>query len=109
MRLNRHILDMGISLQKLMQEKIVQERERKKVELNVLQTQMNPHFLYNTLNSMRLMAGMQGKSGIANMLEKLGKLLRANLAVEGMEIPLSTELELLDSYVYIQNIRLMEK
>lgn len=109
MRLNRHILDMGISLQKLMQEKIVQERERKKVELNVLQTQMNPHFLYNTLNSMRLMAGMQGKSGIANMLEKLGKLLRANLAVEGMEIPLSTELELLDSYVYIQNIRLNGK
>ena len=109
MRLNRHILDMGISLQKLMQEKIVQERERKKVELNVLQTQMNPHFLYNTLNSMRLMAGMQGKSGIASMLEKLGKLLRANLAVEGMEIPLSTELELLDSYVYIQNIRMNGK
>lgn len=108
-RLNRHILDMGISIQKLMQEQIVQERERKKVELNVLQTQMNPHFLYNTLNSMRLMAGMQGKNGIASMLEKLGKLLRANLAVEGMEIPLSTELELLDSYVYIQNIRLNGK
>lgn len=109
MRLNRHILDMGISLQKLMREQIIQERERKKVELNVLQTQMNPHFLYNTLNSMRLMAGMQGKNGIASMLEKLGKLLRANLAVEGMEIPLSTELELLDSYVYIQNIRLNGK
>lgn len=109
MRLNRHILDMGISIQKLMREQIIQERERKKVELNVLQTQMNPHFLYNTLNSMRLMAGMQGKNGVASMLEKLGKLLRANLAVEGMEIPLSVELELLDSYVYIQNIRLNGK
>ena len=108
-RLGRHIDDMSSSIQNLMQEQLANQTEKRHMEMRMLQTQMNPHFLYNTLSSIRVMANMQGKNSIGMMIEMLGRLLRANLAIETELIPLRTELELLDSYVYIQNIRLNGK
>lgn len=102
--LENRILDMQNDIQTLMKQQIDREKERQKLEIQVLQSQMNPHFLYNTLNSIRLMASMQGKKSIASMIDALGKLLRANLSVQRDTIPLKMELELLDSYLHIQNI-----
>ncbi|MGM9616306.1 histidine kinase [Butyricicoccus sp.] len=100
--LDRRIQDMGDSIQMLLQ----QQEEKQKLELQMLQAQMNPHFLYNTLSSIRLMASLQGKSSVAEMIEALSCLLRANLSGSSDLIPLSEEIELLNSYLYIQDTRL---
>jgi len=97
------IAEMGDNIQRLMNEQLLREQEKRHLEVQILQNQLNPHFLYNTLNAIRLMAALQGKKGIQNMLEALGRLLRANLALQDEFIPLEEELALLDSYVLLQN------
>lgn len=101
-RLGEDINRMSADIQRLIREK----EEKQQLEMRLLQNQMNPHFLYNTLSSIRLMAGLQGKNSVAEMIEALGKLLRANLSGSQELIPLAEEMELLSSYIYIQNIRL---
>lgn len=100
--LDRRIQDMGDNIQMLMH----QQEEKQKLELQMLQAQMNPHFLYNTLASIRLMASLQGKNSVSGMIEALSSLLRANLSGSSDIIPLAEEIELLNSYLYIQDTRL---
>ena len=71
----------------------------------MLQSQINPHFLYNTLNSIKWMATIQNAPGIAEMTTALSRLLK-NIA-KGTEkaVPLSAELSLLDDYFTIQTYR----
>ncbi len=102
-QLEVQIAQMGDSIQRLMHEQLLREQEKRRLEVQMLQNQLNPHFLYNTLGSIRLMAALQGKTGIQNMIEALGRLLRANLAIQDELIPLDEELTLLDSYILIQN------
>lgn len=102
---DRRLQDMGDDIQRLLH----QQEEKQRLELYMLQSQINPHFLYNTLNSIRLMATLQGKNSIAEMIEALGRLLRANLAGSEEMIPLREELGLLESYLYIQDTRLKGK
>lgn len=82
--------------------------EKQRPEMRLLQNQMNPHLLYNTLSSIKLMAGLQGKNSVAETIEALGKLLRANLSGSRQLILLLEEMKLLESYIYIQNIRLKD-
>ena len=58
---------------------------------------------FSCSRSIKLMAALQGKNSIQNMIEALGRLLRANLSISTEEVCLSEELSLLDSYIYIQN------
>ncbi len=101
--LEMQITQMGDSINQLMHDQLVREQEKRHMEIHILQNQLNPHFLYNTLNSIKLMAALQGKANIQNMIEALGRLLRANLSTKDETIPLSDELLLLASYIYIQN------
>ena len=71
----------------------------------MLRAQINPHFIYNTLNSIKMMAVMQGSRGIQNMTEALGSILRSSLSKAEEQITLREELALLEQYIYIQNIR----
>lgn len=102
-QLEAQIAQMGDSIRRLMDDQLIREQEKRRLEVQMLQNQLNPHFLYNTLGSIRMMAALQGKTGIQNMIEALGRLLRANLAIQDELIPLEDELVLLDSYVLIQN------
>ena len=107
--LNRHILKMSEDIQRLLQEQKERETEKRRLEVRVLQAQINTHFLYNTLNSIKIMASMQSAYNISAMVDALGKLIRANQTVTAEWIPLKQELDLLDSYLYIQNIRFKGK
>ena len=78
--LERHIGDMGDSMERLLHTQLEREQEKRALEIRMLQNQLNPHFLYNTLNTIKLMAALQGKTAIQNMIEALGRLLRANLS-----------------------------
>lgn len=102
--LENSILDMQDNILLLMERERQREQDKQQLELRILQEQMNPHFLYHTLNTIKLMATMQGKRSIATMTEMLIKLLRANLSIQESTISVEQELDFLESYLYIQNI-----
>ncbi|MFW6015772.1 MAG: sensor histidine kinase [bacterium] len=81
------------------------EMLRKETELIALQSQINPHFLYNTLDSIRGLALLNDVVEIADMTEALSKLFRNMIAKEGKLISLREEFESVDNYMIIQQFR----
>lgn len=82
--------------------------DQKNVELSLLQSQINPHFLYNTLDSIRWMAVIQGSKNIEQTTKALIRLLRNTAKGLGDKIPLRDELSLVADYVHIQQVRYVE-
>ena len=76
---------------------------------NALQAQINPHFLYNTLNAVDWMAKGSKNTNISRVVEALARLLRETVNLDSRCITLSEELSLLESYLVIQRTRLQEK
>jgi two-component system sensor histidine kinase YesM len=89
----------------LLDKRIGDEKNKRDLEYRMLQGQINPHFLYNTLNSIRWMASIQNASGIAEMTTALSRLLRKVSKDTRKMVPLGEELELLDDYLIIQKYR----
>ncbi|GAA0134892.1 hypothetical protein YSY43_17320 [Paenibacillus sp. YSY-4.3] len=89
----------------LMETRVADEKQRQELEYRMLQSQINPHFLYNTLNSIKWMATIQNATGIAEMTTSLSRLLRS-IAKDGRKlVPLREELSLLEDYFLIQKYR----
>jgi two-component system sensor histidine kinase YesM len=103
--IGRGINKLSLDLEKLIESRIADEKEKKDLEYKVLQNQINPHFLYNTLNSIKWMAAVQGADGIADMTTSLSRLLRSISKGTKLLIPLSEELSLVKDYFNIQNYR----
>jgi two-component system sensor histidine kinase YesM len=82
---------------------------RKEAELNALQAQINPHFLYNTLDSLRGIAIYERAYKAASMVENLSYLLRYSLNKDGYVVTLAAEIENVKKYVDIQNLRFNNK
>ncbi len=100
-RLVRHINDL-ILRQKEMYE------QKQRLEINALQAQINPHFLYNTLDSIRWMAVIQKSTSIANTVMSLENLLRNMAKGAGDKISLGEELSFVQDYVNLQQVRYVE-
>lgn len=83
--------------------------EMKNMQLKSLAAQMNPHFLYNTLESINWRAKASKNEEISQMAESLGTLLRASLSKQSSLVPLKEELELVQCYLTIQKIRYEER
>jgi len=81
------------------------EKKKSVLEFKVLQNQINPHFVYNVLNSVKMMALIQKSTGIYNMVTSLGILLKEVSKGASDLIPLKEELYLLDKYIDIQMVR----
>lgn len=77
--------------------------------IRMLQQQINPHFLYNTLDTINWMAQKYGADDISVMVRSLGNLFRASISGQEDFIPLSQELSFLDNYIRIQNIRFKDR
>jgi two-component system sensor histidine kinase YesM len=84
------------------------EKEKRKAELDALQAQINPHFLYNTLDSIVWMAHYQPDIA-ASMADSLAKLFRLMLGGGEDFIPLSQEIEHVSEYLSIQKLRYSTK
>ncbi|WP_163538394.1 sensor histidine kinase [Gracilibacillus sp. YIM 98692] len=84
---------------------IKEEQEyKRKAEFQVLQQQMNPHFLYNTLESINALASLNGQREISKMTIHLGKLLR--ISINGsFEVTVEEEIRHMKSYLEIQKVR----
>lgn len=85
------------------------QKQKRKAELNALQTQINPHFLYNTLNAITWQAADQGAEEISILSNSLGKFFRLSLSKGAEVITLKDELEHVSSYLDIQSIRYHSK
>lgn len=73
-------------------------------EYKALQAQINPHFLYNTLNSIRWMAIISKENSIKTCIEALSRLLRSTTCKNGTYITVETEISNLKDYIYIQKL-----
>lgn len=92
-----------------LKEQVIEEQEdKRKYELQALQAQINPHFLYNTLDSIIWMAETND-SNIVAMTEALAKLFRISLNKGNEEISLEMELEHVKNYLIIQSMRYADK
>jgi two-component system sensor histidine kinase YesM len=89
----------------LMEERIAREKKAQDLEYRMLLSQINPHFLYNTLNSIKWMASIQKASGIAEMITALSRLLRTLTKDTRKTASLREEIALLEDYLVIQKYR----
>ncbi|MDF2837733.1 MAG: histidine kinase, partial [Paenibacillus sp.] len=87
---------------------MTQSRKRK-AELAMLQAQINPHFLFNVLNSIRMKVMRNGDLDSAEMISSLSKLLRMTIIQSKDAIPLHEELATVGDYVMLMNMRQKEK
>lgn len=92
-------------IRKLIQDIYDTEQKKRETEIQVLQTQINPHFLYNTLNSIHWMAVVQGMNNISDMVSSLVQILQYSLGKYNSYATLRTEVETLEPYLFIQNVR----
>ena len=96
----------------LMEEKLKTEmlhtRERE-VEFRMLSSQINPHFLYNTLETIRMQALVNGDKEAAKLAKMLAYIMRHNLKVQNSLEPVSEELRLVEYYMQIQDYRFRDR
>ncbi len=81
---------------------------KKEAELNALQYQIRPHFIYNTLNAIRFAALMQGAKNIGGLLGNFIDLLQVSTNRKGEFAPLSEEIATLKNYIALQEFRMMD-
>ncbi|MDF2540237.1 MAG: Histidine kinase, gyrase and HSP90-like ATPase [Herbinix sp.] len=82
---------------------------QKDVEFKMLASQINPHFLYNTLETIRMKARCNGEIEIEELVKMLAKIMRRNIQVGDKLVTLKSELELVEYYLKIQQYRFGER
>ena len=81
------------------------EKDLEHTRLEVLKSQVNPHFLFNTLNMISCMARLEDAETTDKMIVSLGNLFRHNLRTKQQEVTLEEELDGLEDYIYLQQMR----
>lgn len=106
--IGRQINQMSRHIAELMNTRIQIEKEQKDLEIKMLQAQINPHFLYNTLDSVKWIATMQKNTGIVQIVTALSSLLKNMAKGFNEKVTLRQELDFLKNYVIIEKIRYIE-
>ena len=99
---------MASELKAYMEMQVSQQKKLNEVQIAMMQAQLNPHFLYNTLDTMKWVAKANHIPEIATLAAKLAKILRTSIS-NAQFITLKEELELVDCYAEIQKIRFQGK
>jgi two-component system sensor histidine kinase YesM len=86
-----------------------EERALQAAERKALQAQINPHFLYNTLGTIKSIAKLRGVPEIVDIATGLGRLFRAAVGGDGAFVPLRESVDILKSYIAIQHYRFGER
>ncbi len=106
--IGRQINQMSSHVSELMENRIRDEQEKLGLEIKMLQAQINPHFLYNTLDSIKWIATMQHNAGIVKVVSALSSLLKNMAKGFNEKVTVRQELDFLDSYVTIEKVRYIE-
>lgn len=99
---------MTSQLKDTMEERVQAERQVNATRIQMMQAQLNPHFLYNTLDTIKWVAKANQVPEVATMSASLAGILRTSIS-ESQFCPLSKELELVQNYCEIQKIRFDDK
>ena len=83
--------------------------EQKEAEFKMLASQINPHFLYNTLEVIRMKARASKQYDIEELVKMLAKILRKNIQAGSQDVEIQTEVELITCYLKIQQYRFGER
>ncbi|UQZ35506.1 sensor with HAMP domain protein [Paenibacillus sp. PK3_47] len=97
--------DMAANIQGLIDRVYVQEIQKKQAELEALQAQINPHFLYNTLSSISSLANLGEIDKVTEMVEGLSHFYRLTLNQGNVYIELEKEMEQVKTYLEIQRVK----
>lgn len=106
--IGRQINQMSSQISTLLDTRIQDEKEKKDMEIKMLQAQINPHFLYNTLDSIKWIATMQKNTGIVQIATALSSLLKNMAKGFNEKVTFRQELEFLQDYITIEKIRYIE-
>ena len=107
--LTRSFNVMTHKIQDLMAQNIQEQEQKRKIELKALQSQINPHFLYNTLDSIIWMAEGKKNEEVVLMTASLARLLRQSISIENELVTIGQEIEYVRSYLTIQKMRYKDK
>jgi two-component system sensor histidine kinase YesM len=106
-QIGRAVNKMSGNIKRLLDTTEENYKKLRDTKLDLLQTQINPHFLYNTLDSIQWMAKIQRNPGIADLTRSLINLLRRIAVVSENGFTLGDELTLLDDYTAVMSVRFM--
>lgn len=93
----------------LIDQLIKEEMLKKDAELNALQYQITPHFMYNTLNSIKYAALLKGENEIGGLLDDFIELLQASINKKGAFVTVAEEVHFVENYMNLQSMRYEEK
>ena len=102
---NKAIKEINELMQKVTQSEIL----NKEMEFKTLQSQMNPHFLYNTLDTINWIAFKEKQTEICNLVAAISSLIRASISNKKSIITIEQELDYVKNYIYIQHIRYKDR
>nr|WP_237391767.1 histidine kinase [Paenibacillus dendrobii] len=97
-----HMLD---RIESMIEQITVEQSKKRKAELEMLQAQINPHFMFNLLNSIRLNILIQGDKENAELISSLSSLLRMTINRHNEFIPLFEEVDTVQHYIRLMNFR----
>lgn len=107
--LSRKINSMVSEIERLMENQKLDDKRKRELELQMLQSQINPHFLFNTLNTLRWLAVINQVPVLNNGISSLSELLRSTILDNDEEITIEQELQNLAHYFEIQKIRYADR
>lgn len=96
-------------INQLLENNVKAEKEKRKNEMMALQAQINPHFLYNTLDSIIWMSQAGKKDDVIKMTSSLSKLLRRSISNPEEKVTLAEEIDQVKNYLVIQKMRYRDK
>lgn len=99
------INQMSKELDSLFEKTVLIEKQKKAEQIKALQYQMNPHFLYNTLASLKMLAIQHDENDIAQNIEALSRLLRNTISRSAELITIEDELNNIKDYIVLQQFR----
>lgn len=105
---NQMVISIRQYIQKLrqsMEKEMMMETHLKDAQLKYLQAQINPHFLFNTLNAGAQLAMMEEADRTYEYVQKMADFFRYNVKKSNETVRLREEIELVDNYIYILNVR----
>lgn len=108
-KLGHSFNNMVREINRLIEEVYVKQYLLKEAEFKALKAQVNPHFLYNALESIKWMAKLENKEGAILMVTALGKFLRYSISSKGDIVTVKEDIEQINNYLTIQKIRYGDK
>ncbi|QUI24806.1 histidine kinase [Vallitalea pronyensis] len=97
--------EMTRDIKTYLQRRIEDEKAIKDAEYQALQAQINPHFMYNSLNTLRWLATLQEADNIVDVIDSLWTLLHNTSHIQDQFVNLKKEIEIIDAYCTIQQVR----